>query len=213
MSDGPDHNLLDTTEMVKQEWEDVSERTLVRCWLKAVILLREMHFPLEQINGKVKGKMDDENKQELQKVTQMIKRMKMNEYCELTASVMHSSDEVLEFSLNEWIEIEESTIIQEAICNDAFDELESDLRYNSVGSSDIADDQPSAVEGAERRIKSLSEIADAFKSVEAFTSDVNVHSASDAIRRAKRDLTRSYQGQKKQMTQRLMEDYALPKHN
>ena len=41
-------------------------------------------------------------------------------------------------------------------------------------SIDIADDQSSAVEGAERRIKSLSEIADAFKSVEAYSSDVIV---------------------------------------
>ena len=214
LSDGHDPNLLDVTEMVKQAWEEVFERKLARCWLKADILPRGMLFPLEQIHGKVKGKkLDEENKQELQKVTQMIKRMKLNEDCEPPAPVMHSSDEVLESSLNEWIEIEESTVIQEAICNDAFDEYESDLRYDSVGSSDIADDQPSAVEGAERRIKSLSEIADAFKSVEAFTSDVNVPSASDAIRRAKRNLIRSYQGQKKLMTQRLMVDYALPKPN
>ena len=126
---------------------------------------------------------------------------------------MHSSDEVLGSSFNEWIEIEERKVIQKAICSDAFDEYESDLRYNSVGSSDTADDQPSAVEGEEMRIKSVSEIADAFKSVEAFTSDVNVPSASDAIRRAKRDLIRSHQGQKKPIMQRLMVDYALPKHN
>ena len=126
---------------------------------------------------------------------------------------MHSSDEVLESSLNEWIEIEESKVIQDAKCNDAFDEYESDSRCISVGSSDIADDPPSAVEGAERRIKSLSEIADAFKSVEAFTSDLNVPSASDAIWRGKWDLIRSYQGQKKPMTQRLMADYSLPNHN
>ena len=143
----------------------------------------------------------------------MIKRMQLNEDCEQTVPVMHSSDEVLDSSLNEWIEIEESTVIQEAICIDDFYEYESDLRYNSVGSSDIADDRPSAGEVAERRIKSLSEIADVFKSVEAFTSDVNVPSASDAIRLAKGDLIRSYQGQKKPMTQRLMVDYALPKPN
>ena len=42
--------------MVKQAWEEVPERTLARSWLKEDILPRGMHFPLEKIHGKVKGK-------------------------------------------------------------------------------------------------------------------------------------------------------------
>lgn len=79
--------------------------------------------------------------------------------------------------------------------------------------TDNLDDQVSAIEGVGKRIELLSEIADAFKSVEAYISDVNVPSASDEIRRAKRDLIRSFQARRKSMTQRLMVDYALPKPN
>ena len=43
--------------------------------------------------------MDEEDKQELEKVTQMIKRMKVDDKYESIASVVHSSDEVLESSL------------------------------------------------------------------------------------------------------------------
>lgn len=40
----------------------------------------------------------------------------------MSAPDVHSRDEGLEALIGEWIEIEESTEIQEAMCNDAFDE-------------------------------------------------------------------------------------------
>lgn len=99
--------------------------------------------------------LDEKDHQEFQKIKQMIKRMKLDDKSKITASVMHSSDEIMKSSPKKWILIEESTEIQEAVCNDAFGGYERGLGNNSVKSIDIADHQPSDFEKAERRMKSL----------------------------------------------------------
>ena len=48
--------MLDVCDLILEAWEDISDRSLARCWIKAGILPRGANSKLIGIRGKVKGK-------------------------------------------------------------------------------------------------------------------------------------------------------------
>ena len=51
---GHDPHMLGACDLILDAWEDVSERTLARCWIRADILPRGGNSKLISIHGKVK---------------------------------------------------------------------------------------------------------------------------------------------------------------
>ena len=53
LDEGHDPHMLDVSEIVARSWENVSERTIARCWIKAHILPMHRQADLVNAHGKV----------------------------------------------------------------------------------------------------------------------------------------------------------------
>lgn len=195
LNEGHDPHMLNVAQLVKQAWDEIPERTIARCWVKADILPHAVESTLEAQYGRMpKGEIQDvEHRTQMAALRDVFRELKTSAHpsCDISEKLMYidASD------LQHWVSTEDAVDVKNAMANDAFTEFEQN--FKNAAEAEAPSKEVVEEETVTKKITSLAEIAAAFKEAEAYAEKAGVPAASDALRRAKRALSDVFEKQNK----------------
>eukprot|EP00171_Calliarthron_tuberculosum_P003380 IDg3380t1 len=118
LDEGYDPNMLDVCDLIFEAWEDVSERTLARCWLKADILPRSTSNKLIGIHGKVKREKKFIEEVDILSIAEIFSKIQLSS----TEDEASGAGVLTSVDLRRWVTIEDEKDVREALVNESFDD-------------------------------------------------------------------------------------------
>ena len=120
LEEGHDPHILDACEMIHEAWNEVSETTVARCWMKADILPRGIQAALSAIHGKVTGTRDPKKEFDILEISVDLSKLQLQASCDMARDLAEVCDE----DIRKWIVIEDDYEVREALINDCLEAAE-----------------------------------------------------------------------------------------
>ncbi|PXF40328.1 hypothetical protein BWQ96_09984 [Gracilariopsis chorda] len=177
--------MLDVCDLFFEAWEDITETTLARCWIKADILPRGANNKLIRIHGKVKKEKSVIEEEDISCLARLFARIQVDSSDFVTPS---GDSRINVADIRRWVTIEEEDDVREAMVNESFGQIEEAL-LGVAGTENEALNEADPVEEARQRtmlLPPLRDVAKLFEGVEDLAEKTGVLGASEGLRRAKR---------------------------
>ena len=180
--EGYDPHILDVATPAKEAWENVSQMTLARCWMKASILPAGHSAGINASEGRMQNASKTSDVQE---VMNMLRNLPITEdvqqeFSDTTLLNANAGD------ISDWFHIEESAEVREAMVEDAvmrIDELAiTDRKEEPEEGGDEDGNAPDVA--VVREVPSTSEIYALFQPLQNLAYDCNIPEAGAGLRRA-----------------------------
>lgn len=120
MHEGFDPHLQDVANMVKERWDNLSDRTISRCWVRAKILPVPMDADIAETFGRMRNHENDDTVKEMMAY---FKKLSItvgpsDTFCEQVENPISEED------ISKCVEIEDSEQVQEALVTEALDQID-----------------------------------------------------------------------------------------
>ena len=212
LGEGHEPHMIDVTEILKDAWDDVTGRTVVRCWVQANILPRCLQADLVNEHGKntLHGRRAlDEDVRKLCAVLSDLK-VPVPHQSDIAQQLFYIDVQDMELVAN-WVAVEEDSEVLQAMVDDCMEDVgdeEGCTGEEKDSKNGQESGEGSASGGGGATVTSMGDLVRAFAQSERYCEEVRVTAASYHLSLAKRALSCVYnEHTKRQRRQTLVTEY------
>ena len=176
--------------MIHEAWNEVSETTVARCWMKADILLRGIQAAFSANNGKVTGTRDPKKEFDILEISVNFSKLQL----QASGDTAKDLREVCDEDIRNWIVIEDDYEVREALVNDCLEAAEKTATVvtGPQGVPELFEAQEDEISVECEAVPPLPQVAKLFQEAENLALRTGVAKASEGLRRAKRAFYEAY---------------------
>ena len=212
LDEGHDPHMLDVTELLKDAWDDVTLRTVARCWGKANILPRGLQADLDNEHGKNTLHGRRALDEDVRKLCTVILELKVSapHQSDIAQQLLSVGVQDMELVAN-WVAVEEDSEVLQVMADDCMEDVGAE--GGCTGEEKDSSNGEESGEGSESggggaTVTSMGDVVRAFAQAQRYCEEVRVTEASYHLRLAERALSRVYnEHTKRQRRQTLVTEH------